>query len=879
MKDKLKPDAVTTENGMKAFARLKVHAMPSTWQLLDRDEDKFTPEWAVNQSFDEWRKSLEKILPGVASVSMLRAHSSSARVLRPDGTAVGGGNGHVWIKISDASDAERTRAAIIAGALENGLAWPKTRFSKNTGEECGRGLATIIDPSVWTIGRLVFVGRPTCSGGLAIAPQQFENITGKDDALDTSVATFSPLNVHRASARQGVKMRMTPKKTGGGKVYGYASVMDNLTLDTEIELPDGGVTIVRELMKGYTDKVRCQAPFRASSSVAAFFALDEKGEPFVFDSGTDTTHVLAKPVVSRKHDKNRDKLIREVETRLGDLIGKDNVEAVLDGEVLRSAWDGCFYNSKGKNIAILNIDDELIELSVKDIIDFGFRRNFGQVFHKDFLDEVISEKKKLEKMEDDSESSLRASIDYLEHGPFIERLKLLKQAATLDVSVDIFATRGRMAVSDGIATIALPHRRFVVEGKFEKSLIDQVVGDYCQHFPEFPDFLGLVLHARFETDRRDAFVWLHSPSSWGKGFLLAIFAELGLVVETASAEIEKALAGGPVGLSMTNTLRAWILFVDEFKSASSDLKNLNKQISISPKNQLRCTVQLYAKLFASAENVRSLVGDGVESQFNNRFAYLSPSTHDQKIENRKLFKDLGKATYIGALVSYVSDYFNAGVDHLRAMGKIESSKVADEFVKAYQAGRRLQDAFGNLDDTVDDIVAEIRLCLIEYSRWIDANSRAVYPPDIVQGLGPQLLGTLKRTAVVGYVSAGEGSKQRHRAIVLGGAVPFVKSYLALSGDRSIVGKMQYKSDIIAEKLHMRQETYKGKVHVYRAAEKNAVKLAEKRGVVVFLDHQPASATPVGNNVAAAIVPAKTAIIKSSTVEESNIEEEIVYEFD
>ena len=33
-------DAVTTDGGMKAFARLKRHATPSTWQLLDRDEDK-----------------------------------------------------------------------------------------------------------------------------------------------------------------------------------------------------------------------------------------------------------------------------------------------------------------------------------------------------------------------------------------------------------------------------------------------------------------------------------------------------------------------------------------------------------------------------------------------------------------------------------------------------------------------------------------------------------------------------------------------------------------------------------------------------------------------------------------------------------------------
>ena len=42
----LEDDAVTTDSGMKAFARLKVHATPSSWQLLDRDEDHMTPDWA-----------------------------------------------------------------------------------------------------------------------------------------------------------------------------------------------------------------------------------------------------------------------------------------------------------------------------------------------------------------------------------------------------------------------------------------------------------------------------------------------------------------------------------------------------------------------------------------------------------------------------------------------------------------------------------------------------------------------------------------------------------------------------------------------------------------------------------------------------------------
>jgi AAA domain len=40
------------------------------------------------------------------------------------------------------------------------------------------------------------------------------------------------------------------------------------------------------------DKLRCQTPFRASSSYAAFIARDSRGNPFIHDVGTNTTHRL-----------------------------------------------------------------------------------------------------------------------------------------------------------------------------------------------------------------------------------------------------------------------------------------------------------------------------------------------------------------------------------------------------------------------------------------------------------------------------------------------------------------------------------------------------------------------------------------------------------
>ena len=579
--------------------------------------------------------------------------------------------------------------------------------------------------------------------------------------------------------------------------------------------------------------------------MAAFFALDKNGEPFVFDSGTATHHTLAQSKVARKADADRERLVMEVRGRLELLIGADNAEAVFDDDVLRAAWDATLFSPINSKINVLNENSNLIDLPVKDFVDFAFRRIFGSIYRSDFLEEVISELK----LATNEEKEFRKRLHTLEYGPLIEMLKLLKQAKSMDISVDIFSESGSMTVRDGIATVALPHCRLAPEQVFDKDLIDQVMADYWQHFPEFRDFLDLVLHSRFASDRRHAFVWLHSASSWGKGFLVAIFAKLGLVVDVSTSEIDKALGGSPVGLSMHNMLRTWIMFVDEFKAASSELKLLNTQITLASKNQLRCTVQLYTKLFASAESVRSLVGDGVESQFNNRFSYLSPSTHEEKIEDRRLFKDLGKAVYIGAVGNFVAEYLNAGVDRLKSLGPVEASKVADSFLADYQAARRLQSIFGNLDDAIDDIVDEIRRCLIEYGKWKMSNNDN--PPDIVRGVGAVLLATLMRTTLIGEISVGAGSRQRYAGIVLGEPEKFIKAYLSLSSDRSTIGKLQYKIDTIAAKVHMRLETYAGstRVRVYNGVD---ALLGEKRGVVVFLTHRPT--VPVCNSLTSDVQP-------------------------
>lgn len=67
-----------------------------------------------------------------------------------------------------------------------------------------------------------------------------------------------------------------------------------MTLDTEITVKG----VVKPLhawlvdMKS-GDKLRCEAPFRASTSEAGFVMIMKNGKPCIHDVGTSTTHQLA----------------------------------------------------------------------------------------------------------------------------------------------------------------------------------------------------------------------------------------------------------------------------------------------------------------------------------------------------------------------------------------------------------------------------------------------------------------------------------------------------------------------------------------------------------------------------------------------------------
>lgn len=142
-----------------ALGRFREHITSSSWQILDRDIDEHTPPYFASLSYDEWLAELEKLMPGISGCARLRAHSSSARV-STDGRTVGGGNGHTWVQLANATDVNRLRSVLKARAIALDMVWKKPRRSRESGEVLGSDVASIIDWSVFTPGRLVFVGKP-----------------------------------------------------------------------------------------------------------------------------------------------------------------------------------------------------------------------------------------------------------------------------------------------------------------------------------------------------------------------------------------------------------------------------------------------------------------------------------------------------------------------------------------------------------------------------------------------------------------------------------------------------------------------------------------------------------------------------------------------
>lgn len=296
------------------------------------------------------------------------------------------------------------------------------------------------------------------------------------------------------------------------------------------------------------------------------------------------------------------------------------------------------------------------------------------------------------------------------------------QYNTIRLKVDPFKTNGVAFDEDNMVIVTDK----VIPKRPNKVIDEEVMADYKSHFPQLDEVLSVMLSARFGADRKKAYTWMMAESDWGKSFFFdGVLGALGIITIMTEKELKLALSGAPSGLSASNFARSWVTVFDEFSGAVKELKNITHQMIIAPKGQARVEVDLYSKIFLSAENVNSLRGDGgVEKQFANRFMMMELKN---KLTSRELYNK-NQAYYFDVVKWYVYDFFMNGIEHYLSLGEnkasVEANKVLNKFrgmhlmeaedlmestaevrVTYYQTIRQKLKKFGDNDPEVHDLYA------------------------------------------------------------------------------------------------------------------------------------------------------------------------------
>ena len=276
----------------RVAARVKRGMQSSAWVLLDADNPPGMPtEWQV-LTLAERLVLLEKFLPGISKCERVEYRGSSARVVKGADKALE--PTHALIRVSDASKIEVLREWLKVETVTKDLSFKSPRFSRIIpGQIIGHERRTLIDLAVLVCGRLVFNAKPDLAKGL----------TGYR-VIDAGIRIVNPgggpLDIGFAKLPDAQALEIYRQKTGMRVTFSQSGSLSSvvagaLTLATEIEVR-GKVKPLAEWLATMTKgvKLRCETPFRASCSEAAFIKLCEGGDVILHDVGTATTYVLRK---------------------------------------------------------------------------------------------------------------------------------------------------------------------------------------------------------------------------------------------------------------------------------------------------------------------------------------------------------------------------------------------------------------------------------------------------------------------------------------------------------------------------------------------------------------------------------------------------------
>ena len=314
---------------------------------------------------------------------------------------------------------------------------------------------------------------------------------------------------------------------------------------------------------------------------------------------------------------------------------------------------------------------------------------------------------------EDKAPAIEKTLNGIAYNILVDHLKMKNQRDKLRSRVDMFAKRPRMEwFNDSVTNVYIWHP---VKADCEPQ--QQIVEDYIQHFPMCDNLLQQIVAARFASDRKNCFTWLRADSDWGKGLFTGALRDLGLLVELSVAETEKAFEGSPMAKDASLFTHAFIVNFNEFKMVKSELKQIENELPISPKNQLMQTVDIYHKLFTSAESVDSLAGEaGVEDQFANRFSYIDGKG---SIGQRHMFNTVGKHVYFKSVKAMIANRINELVTYYVSLGEEESCIQADRFVDEFHSKYGIGQTFERVSSNLPNIVQS-------FKEWVISTHTAAF---------------------------------------------------------------------------------------------------------------------------------------------------------
>src|SRR5690554_1322202 len=406
-----------------------------------------------------------------------------------------------------------------------------------------------------------------------------------------------------------------------------------------------------------------------------------------------------------------EQLAKYIHQRLIDALRVDEkdaraVESIKpDAEVITRMINGAFWSGSKSKMFMLNHNESLLQFREPEAFKFLVRTH-GAIIDRSSVEELaelLSYGKEKPEAEEKARAKHVSSCMNIPNDVIIDHLKYQNQRESIEWRVDMFATASRMELLEDKARIVLTHTPFPTYGRPERYA--EIISDYKDHFKRFDEFLSFLVASRFAIDRKKAYLWILADSDWGKGFLTGVLAELGVCVETSMKEIEAMFEGKPVGRSSEDFKRALVLLIDEFKTVKSELKQLQSTITLSPKNQLTCSVEIFAKVFTSAESVGSLVTEnGVEDQFANRMSIFKERG---SIDERPLFNSVGKGNYYRAVLAYTAQRLNEGIGNAQKMGRERAEAKADAELTEFIKRNGLDTMFERFSDSLPDLAAEM----------------------------------------------------------------------------------------------------------------------------------------------------------------------------